>query len=48
MIRGTTRMIRNVRNLMNFNRYLFGIVKFHLPDLGEKIKEGTIKQLYVK
>lgn len=28
--------------------YGFGIYKFHLPDLGEKIKEGTIKKLYVK
>jgi len=31
-----------------FNTYHFGIVKFSLPDLGEKIKEGTIKKLYVK
>jgi hypothetical protein len=31
-----------------FNRYAFGLIKFNLPDLGEKIKEGTIKKLYVK
>jgi pyruvate/2-oxoglutarate dehydrogenase complex dihydrolipoamide acyltransferase (E2) component len=24
------------------------VTKFKLPDLGEKIKEGTIKKLYVK
>lgn len=29
-------------------RYAFGLLKFNLPDLGEKIKEGTIKKLYVK
>lgn len=29
-------------------RYSFGLIKFNLPDLGEKIKEGTIKKLYVK
>jgi hypothetical protein len=29
-------------------KYHFGIYKFNLPDLGEKIKEGTIKKLYVK
>ena len=29
-------------------RHNFGIIKFNLPDLGEKIKEGTIKKLYVK
>ena len=26
----------------------FGRLKFPLPDLGEKIKEGTVKKLYVK
>lgn len=31
-----------------FNRFGFGLIKFNLPDLGEKIKEGTIKKLYVK
>lgn len=30
------------------SRYAFGLLKFNLPDLGEKIKEGTIKKLYVK
>ena len=28
--------------------FMMGTVKFHLPDLGEKIKEGTIKKLYIK
>lgn len=35
------------RNLL-MGRYAFGLIKFNLPDLGEKIKEGTIKKLYVK
>ncbi len=35
------------RNLL-MSRYAFGLLKFNLPDLGEKIKEGTIKKLYVK
>jgi pyruvate/2-oxoglutarate dehydrogenase complex dihydrolipoamide acyltransferase (E2) component len=26
----------------------FGLFRFPLPDLGEKIKEGKIKKLYVK
>lgn len=34
--------------LGGFNGYHFGIIKFNLPDLGEKIKEGTIKKFYVK
>ena len=29
-------------------QFQFGMLKFNLPDLGEKIKEGTIKKLYVK
>ncbi len=29
-------------------KYSFGLIKFNLPDLGQKIKEGTIKKLYVK
>ena len=28
--------------------FSFGRIKFPLPDLGEKIKEGTVKKLYVK
>jgi hypothetical protein len=28
-------------------RNSFGMLKFNLPDLGEKIKEGTIKKLYI-
>lgn len=31
----------------SFALYQFGTVKFNLPDLGEKIKEGTIKKLYI-
>ena len=27
--------------------YMLARVKFPLPDLGEKIKEGTVKKLYV-
>jgi pyruvate/2-oxoglutarate dehydrogenase complex dihydrolipoamide acyltransferase (E2) component len=34
--------------LASLNRHYFSLVKFHLPDLGEKIKEGTIKKIYVK
>lgn len=26
----------------------FGLLRFPLPDLGEKIKEGRVKKLYVK
>ena len=29
-------------------RYYMAVKKFYLPDLGEKIKEGNIKALYVK
>lgn len=29
------------------SRFNFGLIKFPLPDLGEKIKEGTVKKLYV-
>lgn len=28
--------------------YRFATVRFPLPDLGEKIKEGRVKKLYVK
>lgn len=40
--------IRPCSNLFVISRNQFGILKFNLPDLGEKIKEGTIKKLYVK
>ena len=30
------------------NCWAFSRIKFTLPDLGEKIKEGTVKKLYVK
>ena len=48
MISRTARLFINARNMFSVNRYFFGLVRFHLPDLGEKIKEGTIKQLYIK
>ncbi len=35
-------------NINHFNKYCFGVFQFKLPDLGEKIKEGTIKKIYVK
>ena len=35
-------------NILQSFRFRFGMIKFNLPDLGEKIKEGTIKKLYVK
>lgn len=34
--------------LFNGLKQSFGVLKFNLPDLGEKIKEGTIKKIYVK
>lgn len=46
-------MIINRTNLSIFAKFIqicnlgFGRVKFPLPDLGEKIKEGTVKKLYV-
>ena len=36
------------RRIMFKNQMAFGRLKFPLPDLGEKIKEGTVKKLYVK
>jgi 2-oxoisovalerate dehydrogenase E2 component (dihydrolipoyl transacylase) len=39
---------KTMARLRAFKGYHFGIIKFNLPDLGEKIKEGTIKKLYVK
>lgn len=36
------------KNLVFGQFFNFGVVKFNLPDLGEKIKEGTIKKLYIK
>lgn len=46
-------MLKNIfrpgsATLLHTFKYRFGIIKFNLPDLGEKIKEGTIKKLYVK
>lgn len=42
------RTLRNLARLGHLPYYPFAIVKFNLPDLGEKIKEGTIKKFYVK
>lgn len=35
-------------NFSLLSKFAFGIIKFKLPDLGQKIKEGTIKKLYIK
>ena len=29
-------------------RFGFALLRFPLPDLGEKIKEGKVKKLYIK
>ena len=34
--------------IMQLNSRNFGIVKIHLPDLGEGTKEATIKEWYVE
>jgi 2-oxoisovalerate dehydrogenase E2 component (dihydrolipoyl transacylase) len=47
-------MFRSLKELSKVKSLVFGqffnfsVVKFNLPDLGEKIKEGTIKKLYIK
>lgn len=42
-------LLKPVANSTLYNiRFAFGILKFNLPDLGEKIKQGTIKKLYIK
>lgn len=41
------KLISYCRTLKLVHHYNFGILKFPLPDLGEKIKEGTVKKLYV-
>ncbi len=46
-------MLRSFRQIAKTNVILkpffnFGVIKFNLPDLGQKIKEGTIKKLYIK
>jgi hypothetical protein len=47
-IKNKTPSLINLVRLRKFGYYPFGIIKFNLPDLGEKIKEGTIKKFYVK
>lgn len=47
-IKNKTPSLINLVRLRNFGYYPFSIIKFNLPDLGEKIKEGTIKKFYVK
>lgn len=44
MLIGLKNIFPQIRPLVQFR---FGVVKFNLPDLGEKIKEGTIKKLYI-
>ncbi len=46
MFRSINKIARTETVFKSF--FNFGIVKFNLPDLGEKIKEGTIKKLYIK
>lgn len=46
-------MIRSFKHIVKTDLifksfFSFGVIKFNLPDLGEKIKEGTIKKLYIK
>jgi len=48
-------MITNRRGVNHIMRWLgiwsiapFGLYRFPLPDLGEKIKEGKVKKLYVR
>ena len=38
------------KNTLLINRLAaaFGLLRFPLPDLGEKIKEGRVKKLYVR
>ena len=33
-----SRGLRSIVNHMTYNRYCFGLIKFKLPDLGERIK----------
>lgn len=46
MLRLCSSLCKNT--ILTGNIYQFGILKFNLPDLGEKIKEGIIKKLYIK
>lgn len=48
LLKSKAQVFHNLARLHRFGYYPFGIIKFNLPDLGEKIKEGTIKKFYVK
>jgi 2-oxoisovalerate dehydrogenase E2 component (dihydrolipoyl transacylase) len=48
LLKNKTQIFHNLARLHSFSYYYFGIIKFNLPDLGEKIKEGTIKKFYIK
>lgn len=39
--------LRSFGLIRSVTRFAFALIKFPLPDLGEKIKEGTVKKLYV-
>lgn len=38
---------RSLKLVGSVSWFRLGLIKFPLPDLGEKIKEGTVKKLYV-
>jgi len=42
------RQLQLCRSLISKKGFLFATIHFPLPDLGEKIKEGKVKKLYVK
>lgn len=46
MIRLFSLQLPNIASLHSI--YRFATIRFPLPDLGEKIKEGRVKKLYVK
>lgn len=46
MIRLFNLQLRNIST--SHKLYEFATIRFPLPDLGEKIKEGRVKKLYVK
>ena len=42
------RRVATAPSLLCLNRVTFALLRFPLPDLGEKIKEGRVKKLYVR